>query len=84
MNKLYLYLPKFLRRYVSYDTRMAVEGLCDVDVDGINHRDCPDYCDAFIADAYWSKTGDRLNEAEIETVNNDSSLVYEYVLERIY
>jgi hypothetical protein len=80
----YLYLPKRLRARVSYDTRMLVEGLVDVSVEGIDHRDYPDFCDAFISEACWSKSLDLLTDGELERLNEDSSLVYEYVEASLY
>lgn len=54
----------------------------DIEVDGINHRDAPKYCDAFIASATYD--GRDMTEAELDTLNEDQGYVYECVIERIY
>ena len=56
--------------------------ITDVQVDGIDTKDCPDFCDAFISDATYK---DRpMTEEELEVLNEDSSYVYECVMDRLY
>jgi hypothetical protein len=80
----YLYLPKHLRAKVSFETRMLVEGLSEVSVGGIDTRDYPDFCDAYIEEACWKVTGDFLTDAELERLNEDSDLIYGYVEDALY
>lgn len=58
--------------------------IVDVEVDGIDRRDAPDYVDAFIASATWDDTGEALNEAELEELNEDGDFVYNAVMDRLY
>ncbi len=58
--------------------------IVDVEVDGIDTRDYPDFCDAFIASATWEDTGIALNEAELEELNEDGDFVYNAVINRLY
>lgn len=51
--------------------------LVDVEFEGIDHKDVPKYCDAFISSATWAETLTPLTDAELEEVNNDGELVYE-------
>ena len=37
----------------------------------------PECCDAWVSEAYW-KDGERLNDEELETLNNDSGLIFEF------
>jgi hypothetical protein len=55
-----------------------------VEIDGIDRRDHPDYCDAFISYAEWADTGEELNDAELEELNSDSGFVYDQVIQRLY
>ena len=56
----------------------------DVDVDGIDMGDYPDFCDAFICSAYW-KDGTPLTEEEVDELNmNHREIVDEYVAERLF
>ena len=58
-----------------------------IDVDGIDMRDYPDFCDAYICYAEYEEedgTFRDLTEAELEEINEDSSFVYEAVMDRIY
>ena len=51
----------------------------DIVIEGINHGDYPDYCDAFIVSATYN--GRKMTEREIEDLPDD--FVYEKVLEWI-
>ena len=37
-----------------------------VEIDGLDPKDCPDFCDAYIASATWKDTGKELTEQELE------------------
>ena len=56
--------------------------ITDVEVDGIDHRDAPDYCDAFVCNASYE--GREMTQEELEMLNEDSEYVYECVMERIH
>lgn len=56
----------------------------NVEIDGINLNDFPDFCDAFISYAIWLNSGKELTSAELEHVNNQSDIVYSAVLNWIY
>jgi hypothetical protein len=54
----------------------------DIEVDGIDERDYPDFCDAYIAFAMVE--GREATEAELDSLNDDSSLVHELVNEILF
>lgn len=54
----------------------------DVEVDGIDTKDAPDFCDAFISSATYK--GRDMAETELDVLNQDSDYVYRKVEERIY
>jgi hypothetical protein len=54
----------------------------DVEIDGINPRDYPDFCDAFILEASYK--GREMTDEELEALNEDSDFVYEQVMESLY
>lgn len=54
----------------------------DVEVDGIDTRDYPDFCDAYIASATYM--GREMTEEELEVLNDDRDYVYEKVQDRLY
>ncbi len=54
----------------------------DVEINGINTRDFPDFCDAYIAAATYQ--GREMTEEELEVLNNDSDYVYEKVQDWLY
>ena len=58
--------------------------ITDVEVDDIDTKDAPDFCDAFIASARWEDTGELLSEPELEELNEDRDLVYDAVLKVLY
>jgi len=53
-----------------------------VELDGINTRDYPDFCDAFIVSATYK--GKEMTEKQLEKLNNDSSFVYDCVIARLF
>ena len=58
--------------------------ITDAEVDDIDTKDAPDFCDAFIASARWEDTGELLSEPELEELNDDGDLVYDAVLKVLY
>ena len=56
--------------------------ISDFEVDGIDHADYPDFCDAFINDCLVN--GRPATDAELDQLNEDSDLVYECVENVLY
>jgi hypothetical protein len=54
----------------------------NIEFEGINHNDYPDYCDAYIISAEYD--GREMTEEEIEELNNDLSFVYEKLMDFLY
>jgi hypothetical protein len=54
----------------------------DIEIDGINPRDYPDFCDAFILEATYK--GREMTDEELEALNEDSDFVYDKVMESLY
>lgn len=40
------------------------------EVDGVDPGDYPDFCDAYISDAYWEDTGLPLTSEELDLMND--------------
>jgi hypothetical protein len=60
-----------------------VKKLDDVQVDGIDHRDYPDFCDAFLV--YATYEGRELTEKELDEVQEENpEWFYEQVEKAIY
>ncbi len=57
--------------------------LVDIEVDGIDHADFPDYSDAYINSASYPD-GTELTDEELEVVNDDSMFVYGKVEDWLY
>ena len=57
----------------------------DIEIEDIDPRDCPDFCDAYVSHAVWEDTGVELTDAELnELADKCSDQVYEEVLSQIY
>lgn len=54
----------------------------DVDVDGVDGCDAPDFCDAYICSATYD--GRDMTDAELDELNNDGDFVYAEVERRLY
>lgn len=58
--------------------------LKSIEVDGIDHRDAPKYCDAHVSYAEWVD-GTELTELELDKLNSDiPSDVYTIILEAAF
>jgi len=62
--------------------RIDLSQVEDIEIDGINPLDYPDFCDAFIIDATYR--GRQMTHDELEALNEDSDFVYEKVMEELY
>ena len=49
----------------------------DIEVDGIDYADYPDFCDAFISSATYD--GKPMTDAQLDELNEDRDFVYEQV-----
>ena len=63
-------------------SRIDTSQVEDIEIDGIDTRDYPDFCDAFILEATYK--GREMTDEELEALNEDSDFVYEQVMEHLY
>lgn len=61
---------------------MNLENIQNIEMDGIDTTDYPDFCDAFIVSADYE--GRKLTDKEIDTLNENSYFIYECVLKQIF
>ncbi len=54
----------------------------DVEVDGIDTSDYPDFCDAYITSAAYK--GREMTDEELDVLNEDSSYIYDRITDKIY
>ena len=58
-----------------------------IEFDGIDHRDAPDYCDAYITIAEYEEedgTIRELTEDELDELNNDAEFVHDELYNYLY
>ena len=58
------------------------EYVTDIEFDGIDHGDAPDYCDAFICSACYHDI--EMNDELLDKLNEDSDFVYNKLLNYLY
>jgi hypothetical protein len=56
--------------------------ITDISINGIDYADYPDFCDAYIEDAYYN--GIPLTEDQLEELNEDRDFVYEKVMNFLF
>tara|TARA_B110001454_G_C12284497_1_gene252564 strand:+ start:300 stop:488 length:189 start_codon:yes stop_codon:yes gene_type:complete len=61
---------------------MDYSKITEIEVDGIDHSDFPDFVDAFIANAYYNDV--EMTEMQLEELNEDRDFVYECTLDSIF
>lgn len=54
----------------------------NIELDGIDTRDYPDFCDAYISSATYK--GRDMTDLELDRLNEDRDFVYNKVLDRLY
>jgi len=54
----------------------------NIEVDGIDTKDYPDFCDAFIASADYD--GKEMTEEQLDELNEDRDFVYECVENHLF
>tara|TARA_R110002124_G_scaffold83109_1_gene217765 strand:+ start:629 stop:829 length:201 start_codon:yes stop_codon:yes gene_type:complete len=54
----------------------------NIEVDGIDTNDYPDFCDAFIVSADYD--GQPMSEAQIDELNEDSSFLHDCVYNQLF
>ena len=60
--------------------------ICDIKMEGINHRDSSDYCDAYISEAWVDCEGSfrELAKEELDWLNEQDEYRHEQVMKWIY
>ena len=63
-------------------SKFNYELLDNITIDGIDHRDHPDYCDAFIDSADYD--GKEMTDEQLDELNEDYELVHELVWDKLH
>ena len=74
---------EYYKHHDPYDCEDKELDYDSIEVDDIDINDYPDFSDAYISSARWSD-GEYLTDQELDDLNEDRDLVYEYVLKTIY
>jgi len=61
---------------------MDYSKITNVEVDGIDTRDYPDFCDAFISAADYD--GEPMTSEQLDELNEDYDFVYDEVIKQIF
>ena len=64
------------------ELKLDYSKISDVEVDGIDMGDYPDFCDAFIS--YAEYDGREMTAEELDILNDDGDFVYEAVQKHLY
>jgi len=62
--------------------KIDLNKLENIEIDGVDTKDYPDFCDAFIVSASYSDRD--LNDAELDELNEDSDFVYDQVIKHLF
>ena len=75
-------LKKALKKRIKALTALDYSKIDDIEVDGVDLTDYPDFCDAYIVTATYK--GRPMTEAELDKLNDDRDFVYECVQYTLY
>ena len=56
---------------------MNIEWIDNIELDGIDHRDYPDYCDAYISSADYN--GTPMTVEQLDEINENRDFVYDCI-----
>lgn len=57
----------------------------DIEVEDIDPRDYPDFCDAYVSSARWEDTGVELTDEELNKLHDEcSDQVHEEILSQVF
>lgn len=57
----------------------------DVEVDGVDRRDYPDFCDAYFSNGYFADTGEQLTDDELDSLQFAySDVLHEMAMEQMF
>tara|TARA_R100000951_G_scaffold33959_1_gene29003 strand:- start:6723 stop:6908 length:186 start_codon:yes stop_codon:yes gene_type:complete len=54
----------------------------NIKIEGIDFKDYPDFCDAFISSAYYN--GKPMTDDQLDEINDDSDFVYECLQNHLF
>jgi len=64
---------------------MNTQTLIDIELDGIDMEDAPDFVDAFIVSAYSTELHRHLTQDELDKLNREhSDFVHDCVMKQVY
>jgi hypothetical protein len=81
---MYIGLYDIGRGGFSFVYEIDFDNVTDIEIDGIDTSDYPDFCDAFILSAVWKDTGIELNEDELDALSEIDGLIHELVNEDLF
>jgi hypothetical protein len=60
--------------------------VCDLKIEDIDHRDSPDYCNAYISEAWLDDEGKlrELTQEELNWLNDQDEYRYQQIMKWIY
>ena len=66
------------------EVKMNGRNVVDIDIDGVDSSDYPDFCDAYFSYAVWEDTGEPLTDDELEQLLDENGfLVSEMAFESL-
>jgi hypothetical protein len=51
--------------------RIDINDIEDIQIDGVDSNDYPDFCDAFFCYAIWTESSDELTDEQLEWLGED-------------
>jgi len=63
-------------------TKLDYSKIDNVKFDDVDHKDYPDYCDAFISSADYD--GREMTDEELDELNEDTDFVYNKLMSFLY
>ena len=82
MTNIHPIILEALAPFIPESNELDYSKIDNVEVDGIDYSDAPDFCDAFICKADYD--GRPMTDAELDLLNEDYDYVYQQVENYLY
>lgn len=73
---------KVIRTFIKRLNSLNYDKIDDIQIDGLDYGDYPDFCDAFISSATYK--GRKMTEKELIRLNEDKDYLYESIITHIF
>lgn len=80
------FIKKIIKRFKNYFFgTISIDKVTDIEINGIDTKDYPDFVDAYICSAKYKKSGKEVSDEHLDYLNEHySDIIHELAFEQIF